>query len=171
MAPQAHTHSFITHFQELNAHSVYHHLPSISQRSKIITGMLDVLTPAYQSYELRQCLPNSDIDVYMWSSHFTLMEHADEVAASCVDFILESLDMEQKQRALERQTAKEQAAAQSPPDALGVKGTLGAFTPIKNGLPLPLHSPSERQSPVEIQGQIQAAQELRREAERKSPGR
>ena len=83
MAPQAHTHSFITHFQELNAHSVYHHLPSISQRSKIITGMLDVLTPAYQSYELRQCLPNSDIDVYMWSSHFTLMEHADEVAASC----------------------------------------------------------------------------------------
>ena len=85
---QEHTNSFIIQFQELNAHSVYHHLSQMKQPALIITGMLDPLTPAYQSYELRQQLENSTIEVYTWASHFTLMEYSKEVADSIVKFIL-----------------------------------------------------------------------------------
>jgi len=93
---KVHTHSFIVQFQELNAHSVYHHLPNMEQRALIITGMLDPLTPAYQSYELRQQLRNSKLEVYMTSTHFTLMEHAEEVAHSIRNFICENEHSQQE---------------------------------------------------------------------------
>lgn len=89
---KSHTHSFIVQFQELAAHSVYHHLPDMLQPTLIITGMLDPLAPAYQSYELRQHLVNSEIQVYTWSDHFTLMSYGEEVAASIVKFISDHED-------------------------------------------------------------------------------
>jgi len=47
-----HTYNYLQLFQELDAHSVYHLLPDIKQPTLIVTGMLDILTPAYQSYEM-----------------------------------------------------------------------------------------------------------------------
>ncbi len=44
-----HTLNYLRLFQELNAHSVYHLLPHIEQPTLVVSGLLDVLTPAYQS--------------------------------------------------------------------------------------------------------------------------
>jgi hypothetical protein len=44
-----HTLNYLRLFQELNAHSVYHLLRHIEQPTLVVSGLLDVLTPAYQS--------------------------------------------------------------------------------------------------------------------------
>jgi pimeloyl-ACP methyl ester carboxylesterase len=50
-SPQ-HTANYIRLFQELDAHSLYHLLRRIDQPTLIVSGLLDILTPAYQSFEL-----------------------------------------------------------------------------------------------------------------------
>ena len=122
---ESHTNAFIVQFQELNAHSVYHHLPKMPQPALIITGMLDPLTPAYQSYELRQQLENSRIEVYTWASHFTLMEYSTEVADSIVKFILAHEEIANAD-ATPSKWAHPSTPSQGP---LGVEGTLGCWTP------------------------------------------
>merc|ERR1712146_725217 len=40
--------------QELDAHSVYHLLPSITHPVLLISGFLDLVTPAMQSFEIER---------------------------------------------------------------------------------------------------------------------
>jgi 3-oxoadipate enol-lactonase len=62
-------------FQELDAHSVLHHLRDIGQRTLLISGRLDFLTPAYQSFEMARRLPNVEHLHLPFGSHFVLLEY------------------------------------------------------------------------------------------------
>lgn len=62
-------------FQELDAHSVLHHLRDIPHRTLLISGRLDILTPAYQSHEMARRLPDVEHLQLPFGSHFVLLEY------------------------------------------------------------------------------------------------
>ena len=66
--------NFLRLFQELDAHSVYHLLREIEQPALVVSGMLDALTPAFQSKEIARRMPNAEYLRLARSSHFSLME-------------------------------------------------------------------------------------------------
>jgi pimeloyl-ACP methyl ester carboxylesterase len=70
----AHTDAYLRLFQELNAHSAYHLLRHIQAPTLVISGLLDVLTPAYCGFEMARRLPNSRHVVAYLSSHCVLLE-------------------------------------------------------------------------------------------------
>jgi pimeloyl-ACP methyl ester carboxylesterase len=70
----AHTDAYLRLFQELNAHSAYHLLRYIQAPTLVISGLLDVLTPAYCGFEMARRLPNSRHVVAYLSSHCVLLE-------------------------------------------------------------------------------------------------
>jgi pimeloyl-ACP methyl ester carboxylesterase len=61
-------------FQELDAHSVYHLLPTITQPTLVISGFWDVLTPALQSLEISRRVPHSVHYCDPLSTHATPLE-------------------------------------------------------------------------------------------------
>lgn len=67
-------------FQELDAHSVYHHLQKIDQRTLIICGIFDILTPAFPSIEMSRKMKNMERMVLPLGSHFVLLEYPDRIA-------------------------------------------------------------------------------------------
>lgn len=79
--------SFLRLFQELNAHSVYHLLPGIEQPTLVISGGLDVLTPAYQSFEIARRMPNTQHMYLPLGSHFVLIEYEDRVRTRIARFL------------------------------------------------------------------------------------
>jgi pimeloyl-ACP methyl ester carboxylesterase len=62
-------------FQELDAHSVLHHLRDIPTQTLLISGRLDFLTPAYQSFEMARRLRNVEHLHLPFGSHFVLLEY------------------------------------------------------------------------------------------------
>lgn len=82
--------SFINYlrlFQELDAHSIYHLLRQIQAPALVIAGMLDALTPAYQSREIARRLPNAEL-IELWrSSHFSMLEQPDVVIPAMRRFL------------------------------------------------------------------------------------
>ncbi|MEK7690118.1 MAG: alpha/beta hydrolase [Bdellovibrionota bacterium] len=74
-------------FQELNAHSVYHFLRHVTQPALVLSGGMDVLTPAYQSKEMARKLPNSRWINYPLASHFLLQEKPRQILAEIRKFI------------------------------------------------------------------------------------
>jgi pimeloyl-ACP methyl ester carboxylesterase len=74
-------------FQELDAHSVYHELPSIDVPALVISGQLDVLTPPYQSRQIAQRMPNARHRKLWFANHFSMLEYPDEVVAEVEAFL------------------------------------------------------------------------------------
>lgn len=60
--------------QELDAHSVYHLLHSIKHPVLLISGFLDFVTPAMQSFEIERQIPQAIHYCDPFSSHATLLE-------------------------------------------------------------------------------------------------
>src|SRR6185369_8061440 len=71
--------NYLRLFQELDAHSTYHLLREIETPALVISGMLDALTPAYQSREIARRMPNAEL-IQLWrSSHFSIVERPEIV--------------------------------------------------------------------------------------------
>ncbi len=79
--------NYLRLFQELDAHSVYHHLRYIQEPVMVIWGCLDYLTPAYQSKEMVKKLPNVHYKRYRLGTHFVLIEYPKQVAADILEFL------------------------------------------------------------------------------------
>jgi pimeloyl-ACP methyl ester carboxylesterase len=78
--------NYLRLFQELDAHSTYHLLRHIEAPALVIAGMLDVLTPAYQSAEIAKRLPDAEL-VRLWrSSHFSMLERPEIVVPAMKRF-------------------------------------------------------------------------------------
>ena len=67
--------AYLRMFQELDAHSVYHHLREIPHPTLLISGSLDPLTPAYQSREMLRKMPNARQVRFPLGTHFVLLEY------------------------------------------------------------------------------------------------
>ncbi len=79
--------NFLRLFQELDAHSVYHVLRDIKAPALVISGMLDPLTPAFQSREIARRLPNSEYIALKRSTHFTMLERPEVVIPAITRFL------------------------------------------------------------------------------------
>lgn len=79
--------NFLRLFQELDAHSVYHLLPEITQPALIVSGKLDMLTPAFQSSEIARRLPNAEHLALFRASHFAMFERPEIVVPRIRSFL------------------------------------------------------------------------------------
>jgi pimeloyl-ACP methyl ester carboxylesterase len=79
--------NYLRLFQELDAHSAYHLLRHIQAPALIIAGMLDVLTPPYQSAEMARRMPDAEY-IRLWrSSHFSMLERPEVVIPAIRKFL------------------------------------------------------------------------------------
>ena len=69
-----HLSAYLSLFQHLDAHSVYHLLPQIHAPTLVVSGGLDFLTPAYQSQQITRRLSNARHKRIHLASHFVLLE-------------------------------------------------------------------------------------------------
>lgn len=67
--------NYLRLFQELDAHSTYHHLREIPHPALVVWGSLDFLTPAYQSREMVRKMPNAQPMNLLLGTHFVLLEY------------------------------------------------------------------------------------------------
>jgi pimeloyl-ACP methyl ester carboxylesterase len=79
--------NYLRLFQELDAHSAYHLLRQIPHPTLIITGLLDYLTPAYQSREMKRKMPNAEYLCIPGGTHFVLVEYPDRVVSRIERFL------------------------------------------------------------------------------------
>jgi 3-oxoadipate enol-lactonase len=79
--------NFLRLFQELDAHSAYHLLPEITAPTLVVSGALDVLTPAYQSREMARRLPRAELLALQRASHFALLERPEIVVPRVASFL------------------------------------------------------------------------------------
>jgi pimeloyl-ACP methyl ester carboxylesterase len=79
--------NYLRLFQELDAHSVYHHLRDIEAPALVISGKFDWLTPPYQSREIVARLPDAEHIAVRRASHFVLLERPDVVVPAVEDFL------------------------------------------------------------------------------------
>jgi len=79
--------NYLRLFQELDAHSVYHLLRSIDHPTLIISGLLDYLTPSYQSREMHRKMPNAELVRFRGGTHFVLVEYPDRVVSRIERFL------------------------------------------------------------------------------------
>ncbi|MEO8875444.1 MAG: alpha/beta hydrolase [Polyangiaceae bacterium] len=79
--------NYLRLFQELDAHSVYHLLPDITAPALIVSGWLDMLTPAFQSFEIARRLPNAEHLALKRASHFALRERPEIVVPRVRTFL------------------------------------------------------------------------------------
>jgi pimeloyl-ACP methyl ester carboxylesterase len=79
--------NFLRLFQELDAHSAYHHLPRIQVPALVMSGRFDILTPAYQSREITRRLPGAEHVHINNGSHFLLLERPEQVLPRIEDFV------------------------------------------------------------------------------------
>ena len=74
-------------FQELDAHSAYHHLPNIEVPALVVSGRFDVLTPPYQSREIARRIPDAEHLHVRNGSHFVLIERPEQVLPAVERFL------------------------------------------------------------------------------------
>lgn len=79
--------NYLRLFQELDAHSAYHLLPQIMAPTLVISGLLDPLTPAYQSREMARRIPGAEHLRLVRAGHFALMERPDVVIPAIRRFL------------------------------------------------------------------------------------
>jgi 3-oxoadipate enol-lactonase len=79
--------NYLRLFQELDAHSVYHLLRHIPHPTLILSGLLDCLTPCYQSREMRRKIPGAKHVCFPAGTHFVLAEYPDRVASLIENFL------------------------------------------------------------------------------------
>jgi len=80
--------NFLRLFQELDAHSVYHLLPEIDTPALVISGALDILTPARQSREIARRMPHAQRVALLRASHFALLERPEVVLPAVERFLV-----------------------------------------------------------------------------------
>ena len=79
--------NYLRLFQELDAHSTYHLLREIEAPALVISGMLDILTPPYQSRDIAGRMPDAEY-IRLWrSSHFSMLERPDIVVPAMRRFL------------------------------------------------------------------------------------
>ena len=79
--------NYLRLFQELDAHSVYHLLRHIPHQTLIVSGLLDILTPAYQSREMKRKLPHARHLCFPAGTHFVLAEYPRQVVSHIESFL------------------------------------------------------------------------------------
>jgi 3-oxoadipate enol-lactonase len=79
--------NYLRLFQELDAHSAYHLLRRIHHPTLIISGLLDYLTPAYQSREMKRKMPHAEYLCVPGGTHFVLVEYPDRVTSRIASFL------------------------------------------------------------------------------------
>jgi pimeloyl-ACP methyl ester carboxylesterase len=79
--------NYLRLFQELDAHSVYHHLREIEQPALVVYGDLDPLTPAYQSREIARRMPRAEVLRFRFGTHFVLLEYPKAVVGRIEKFL------------------------------------------------------------------------------------
>lgn len=75
------TESWLRLFQELDAHSIYHLLPTITHPLLLISGYLDMATPPMQSIEISRQVKQAEHYCDPFSTHASLMESPEWVVA------------------------------------------------------------------------------------------
>jgi pimeloyl-ACP methyl ester carboxylesterase len=79
--------NFLRLFQELDAHSAYHHLRDIEAPALVVSGACDLITPAYQSREMVRRLPRAEALHLQRASHFVLVERPEVVVPAIERFL------------------------------------------------------------------------------------
>jgi pimeloyl-ACP methyl ester carboxylesterase len=79
--------NYLRLFQALDAHSVYHLLPEVTQPTLVISGLLDWLTPARMSFEIARRIPNAQHLHLPTGSHFAILERSREVVERIARFL------------------------------------------------------------------------------------
>ncbi len=79
-----HLKAYLSLFQHLDAHSVYHLLPNIDVPTLILSGGLDFLTPPYQSRLMAQRIKNAVYQNIM-GTHFILLERSTAVKMALIE--------------------------------------------------------------------------------------
>lgn len=79
--------SWLRLFQELDAHSVWHLLPTIQQPMLLISGLWDPATPAMQSVEIARRVPHARHYCDPYSTHATLVENPERCVAEIAEFL------------------------------------------------------------------------------------
>lgn len=79
--------NYLRLFQELDAHSAYHLLPDIHAPALVVSGLMDPLTPAYQSEEMARRLPDATHLRLVRAGHFALMERPEIVVPAIERFL------------------------------------------------------------------------------------
>lgn len=81
--------NYLRLFQELDAHSTYHLLRHIEAPALVISGLLDILTPAYQSRDIARRMPDAEHVRLVRSSHFSMLERPEVVVPAMKKFLAE----------------------------------------------------------------------------------
>jgi 3-oxoadipate enol-lactonase len=87
--------SFTTYlrlFQELDAHSAYHLLPEITAPALVISGLLDPLTPAKQSWAIASRLQRARHLRLTRAGHFSIIERPEVVVPAVEEFLAGEAD-------------------------------------------------------------------------------
>ena len=95
------TKSWLRMFQELDAHSVYHLLPTIKQPVLLISGLLDTITPPLQSVECARRIPHAVHYCDPTSTHASILESPEWCVAEIDVFlgdVLNGDDDDKKER-------------------------------------------------------------------------
>ncbi len=79
--------NYLRLFQELDAHSVLHHLRHIHVPALIVSGAWDWLTPAYQSHVIADRLPDAEAIHLRRASHFVLLERPEVIVPATRKFL------------------------------------------------------------------------------------
>lgn len=79
--------NYLQLFQELDAHSVLHHLRDIHVPALVVSGAWDWLTPAYQSHVIARRLPDAEAIHLRRASHFVLLERPEVVVPATERFL------------------------------------------------------------------------------------
>lgn len=79
--------NYLRLFQELDAHSAYHHLRDVRAPALILSGRWDVLTPPRQSRDMARKLRKAEHVHIKTGSHFLLVEKPDIVLPAIREFL------------------------------------------------------------------------------------
>ncbi|GMH53536.1 hypothetical protein TrRE_jg7316 [Triparma retinervis] len=79
--------NYLKYPHALDAHSSYHVLHEIPHPTLIVAGMLDVLTPAYHSFEMLARMPRAELLCFTLGTHFVLLEYPEEIGGRIFGFL------------------------------------------------------------------------------------
>ena len=85
-------------------------LRSAQNETLIITGMGDVITPAYHSYEMASMIPYAELWVANWGTHFVLLEYPQQISEAILKFLERGSEEMIAEKKLERLELEEKAA-------------------------------------------------------------
>ena len=79
--------NYLRLFLELNAWSVYHLLPDIKIPTLLVSGLMDMLTPAMQSVEIARRIENAEHYCDPFSTHASILESPERCLAEMSRFL------------------------------------------------------------------------------------